>query len=52
MVAGARGAGGKSDLSPTEATPRTITAGLAATRSFALRPPRGENLPAGASPRR
>jgi hypothetical protein len=42
MGAGARGAGGKSDLSPTEATPRTITAGLADTRSFALHPPRGE----------
>jgi hypothetical protein len=40
MGAGARGAGGKSDLSPTEATPRTITAGLANTRRFALYPPR------------
>src|SRR5262245_47558449 len=32
MGAGARGAGGKSDLSATEATQRTITAGLADTR--------------------
>jgi hypothetical protein len=32
MGAGARRAGSKSDLSPTEATPRSITVGLADTR--------------------
>jgi hypothetical protein len=38
MGAGARRAGSKSDLSPTEATPPTITAGLADTRRVALHP--------------
>jgi hypothetical protein len=47
MGAGARGAGGKSDLSPTEATPRTITAGLADTRSFALTASQGRELAVG-----
>jgi len=40
MGAGARRAGSKGDLSPTEATPPTITAGLADTRRVALHPPR------------
>ena len=40
MGAGARRAGSKSDLSSTEATAPTITAGLANTRRFALHPPR------------
>jgi hypothetical protein len=40
MGAGARRAGSKSDLSPTQATLPTITAGLVDTRRFALHPPR------------
>jgi hypothetical protein len=40
MVAGTRRVGSKSDLSPTEAAPQTITAGLADTRRVALHSPR------------
>ena len=40
MGPGARRAGSKSDLSPTETTSPTIAAGLADTRRFALHPPR------------